>query len=186
MVIYTAAVTTDIDCPHIYPVIYQSKEFEEPSHHDISVCWLNTHYQTSCLSADDKEFDALEKARKILQLHEKDVSPVQLKWFDHLPIHNKKYIPDKFKKEKYPYCTSYPLIKVEHQEQNCNNNDTIFDNYCAMDDINEYVGLTNEIEPYSMLVYVFQEITNHLEGHCTVDNINNLFFNISIKIGPEG
>ena len=53
---------------------------------------------------------------KILQLNEKDGLPVQSKWFNHLPIHNEKNIPDEFKDEKYLYCTNYPLIKAEHKE----------------------------------------------------------------------
>ena len=53
---------------------------------------------------------------KILQLNEKGGLPVQFKWFYHLPIHNKKYIPDEFKKEMYPYCINYCLIKVENKE----------------------------------------------------------------------
>ena len=125
----------------------------------------------------------------MLQLNEKDGLLVQLNWFHHLPFHNKKYIPDEFKKEKYPYCVIYLSIKVDDKElqqfesnpfassftqevsryaENCNNNDTIFDNYFAMDDINESGGLTNNINPYSMLIDVFKEITNHLEGYCTV------------------
>ena len=53
MVICTAAVNIEtdsygIDYPYIYHVISQSKDFEEQSHHYISVrCW-NTFYQTSC------------------------------------------------------------------------------------------------------------------------------------------
>ena len=54
--------------------------------------------------------------KKALQLNEKDGLPVQSKRFNHLPIHNKKYIPDEFKKEKYLYCMNYPLIKVENKE----------------------------------------------------------------------
>ena len=45
-----------------------------------------------------KEFNALEKATKILQLNE-----------NHLPNHNENYNPDDFKKENYPYCMNYPL-----------------------------------------------------------------------------
>ena len=56
-------------------------------------------YQTSCLSAYNQEFDALEKAMKILQLNEKDGLPVKSKWLNHLPIHNEKYIPDEFRNE---------------------------------------------------------------------------------------
>ena len=86
-------------------------------------------------------------------MNEKDGLPVKLK---HLPIHNEKYIPNQFKRESYPYCMNYPLIKVEDKElqqfesnpfassftqdisiyaENCNYNDTIFDNYFAMDDL---------------------------------------------------
>ena len=46
MVIYTVAVNTESS---------QRKEFEEPSHHDISVRWWNTNYQMSCLSTDSLE-----------------------------------------------------------------------------------------------------------------------------------
>ena len=43
-----------------------------------------------------------------------------------------------------------------------------------MDDNVENVGLTNDIKPYSMLIDVFKELTNHLEGHCTHDHINEI------------
>ena len=96
MVIYTAVVNT--------------------THHDIFVCWWNTYYQTSCLSADNKECDGLETAMKILQMNKKDGLPVKSIWFNHLPIHNEKYVPDKFRKGKYPYCLNYPLIKVDNKK----------------------------------------------------------------------
>ena len=51
-----------------------------------------------------------------------------------------------------------------------------------MNDINENVDLTNEIKPYSMLIYIFKEMTNHLEGHCTVDDINEIRVNLNNKI----
>ena len=56
--------------------------------------------------------------------------------------------------------------------ENYSNNDTIFDDYFAMDDINENVGVTNKIKPYSMLIDIFKVMTNDLEGHCIMDNIN--------------
>ena len=97
----------------------------------------------------------------------------------------------------------YPLIKVENKEllkfesnpfassftqevltysENCNNNDNIFDDYFVMDDINENVGLTNKIKPYSMLIDVFKEMTNYLEGYCTVDDINEMRAYLNNKI----
>ena len=41
----------------------------------------------------------LKRAMKILQLNEYDGLPVQIKWFDHLNIHNKKNFPDEIKNE---------------------------------------------------------------------------------------
>ena len=67
------------------------------------------------LSSDNQEFDALQTAMKILQLNEKDGLLIHIKWFNHLPNHNEKYVPDEFRKENYPYCLNYPLIKVEDQ-----------------------------------------------------------------------
>ena len=66
--------------------------------------------------------------------------------------------------------------------ENCDNNDTIFDDYIAIDDIHENIGLTNEINPYSMLFDIFKEKTNHLEGHCTVDDINEIRAYLNNKI----
>ena len=51
-----------------------------------------------------------------------------------------------------------------------------------MDEINEIVDLTKEIKPYSMLIDVFKEMTNHLEGHCTVDDINEIRAHLNNKI----
>ena len=140
---------------------------------------------------------------KILQLNEKDGLPVQLKWFNHLPIYNEKDIPNYFNEDKYPTCINYPSIQVDHEEiqqfesnpfassfaqeistyeENCNDNDNLFENYFAMVDNVEIVGLTNEIKPYSMLIDVFKELTNHLEGHSTHEHINELRSYLSNQI----
>ena len=120
---------------------------------------------------------------------------VQLKWFNHLPIHNEKFVPDEIKKENCPYCLNNPLINVEDKElqkfesntfassftqemstyaENCNNKDTIFEEHLTIGDINENVSFTNEIKPYSLLIENFKEMTYHLEGHSTVDDINKI------------
>ena len=99
---------------------------------------------------------------------------------------------------------NYPLIKVEHKElqklksnpfassftqevstyaENCNNNDSISNDYFATNDISESVGLTNETNPYSMLIDVFKEMTNHLEGHCTMDDKDEIREYLNNKIG---
>ena len=54
-----------------------------------------------------------------------------------------------------------------------------------MDDGNENVGLPNLIRPYSMLIDIFKEMTNHLEGHCAVDSINEIRVYLNNKIVEE-
>ena len=115
----------------------------------------------------------------------------------------RKIISDEFKDEKYLYFMKHTLIKAEHKElqqfesnpfassfpqelsiyaENCYNNDTIFDDFFAMDDINEKDGLTNKVKSYSMVIGIFKEMTNHFEGHCTVDDINEIRAYLNNKI----
>ena len=42
------------------------------------------------MSKNDKQFEALEKAMNISQIDEKDGLPVEAKWFNQLPIYDKK------------------------------------------------------------------------------------------------
>ena len=83
--------------------------------------------------------------------------------------------------ESYPFASSFTQ-EVSTYAEKCNNNDTIFDEYFAMDEINEIVGVINEIKSYSMLIYVLKEMTNHLEGHCTKDDINEIRVYLNNKI----
>ena len=46
----------------------------------------NSVYHFAYMSKNTKEFEALEKAMKILQIDEKDGLAVESKLFDHLPI----------------------------------------------------------------------------------------------------
>ena len=36
------------------------------------------------------------------------------------------------------------------------------------------IGLTNKISPYSMLIDAFKEMTAHPEGHCIIEDINDI------------
>ena len=65
------------------------------------------------MSRNDNQFEPLENSMKILQLIEKDVLPIDTKWFNHLPIHNKKDLPTDFVSCDYPQLISYPFLKVE-------------------------------------------------------------------------
>ena len=53
------------------------------SHYYISVRWRNCFYHFAYMSKNDKQFEALEKAMKILQINEKDGLHVEAKWFNH-------------------------------------------------------------------------------------------------------
>ena len=117
MDVYFVAVTVIKDMvSHIFHVLSQAKEFEEPNYHHISVQWWNKYYQVACLSPSNKQFDALEKAVKMLMLHEKEGLPVKLEWFNHLPIYNEEDLPIRFKERTFPECTNYPNLKVEPRE----------------------------------------------------------------------
>ena len=65
---------------------------------------------------NDKQFKALEKATKILQIDGKDGLPVEAKWFNHLPTYNKKDLPTDFETNYYPQCINYTLLKAESKE----------------------------------------------------------------------
>ena len=98
---------------------------------------------------------------------------------------------------------NYPLIKVEDNElqqfesntfassftqevstyaKNCFDKNIIFYSFFVMNEINENVGLTNEIIPNSMIIDIFKEMTNCLEVHCTVDGINKTRAYLNNKI----
>ena len=44
---------------------------------------------------------------------------------------------------------------------------TLFKN----EDIEENIGKTNEIDPCSLLIDTFKEMTNHVEDHCCLEDI---------------
>ena len=52
----------------------------------------------------------------MLMLNEKEGLPVNLEWFNHLPIYNKEDIPIEFQEQKFPKCTNYPNLKDYSRE----------------------------------------------------------------------
>ena len=105
-----------IDCPHVYQVVSQSQQFKETNHHHISIRWWNFLNQFACMSKNDNQFEAVEETMKILQIDEKDGLAVEVKWFNHLPIHDKKDIPTAFVTYNQQQCINYPFLKVELKE----------------------------------------------------------------------
>ena len=147
------------------------------------------------MSKSDKQFEALEKAIKILQFDEKDGLPVEAKWFNHLPIHNEKDLPLEFEASDYPQCLNYTFLKVEPEELDLFENNPFSTNFSQ--DIQKYdeienfsqddffedlfqdndksnIGLTNKLSPYSMLIDAFKEMTSHLEGNWTNELISKI------------
>ena len=59
-------------------------------------------YQFACMLKNNKQFQALEKAMKILHINEKDGLAVEAKWFNHLPIYDVKNLPIDFVTYNHP------------------------------------------------------------------------------------
>ena len=57
----------------------------------------------------------------------------------------------------------------------------VFDNLLEVDDKCS-IGSTNEPSPYSMLIDAFRDMTNHLEGHCTIEEINEIRLYLTNKV----
>ena len=53
------------DYPHVYHVVSQSKT-------QSSSYWWNSFYRFACMSKNDKQFEALDKVMKMLQINNKN------------------------------------------------------------------------------------------------------------------
>ena len=103
----------------------------------------------------------------------------------------------------YPQCTNYRFLKVAPKEldQFENNPFTInfsleIENYDEIDNLSEedffdnllevddkcIIGLTNYLSPYSMLIDALREMTSHLEGHYTIEEINKIRLHFANKV----
>ena len=110
-----------------------------------------------------------------------------MKWFNHLPIYNKKDLPIKFKEPNFAECTNYPNLKVEPRElhafekhpfassflqevvtydQNLFTDNFLFNTCFKNKNIEENIGKTNKIDPYLLVIDTFKEMINHMEDHC--------------------
>ena len=49
-----------------------------------------------------------------------------------------------------------------------------FDPFLENEKVEESIGKTNKINPYSLLVDAFKEMTNHMEGHCSLEDITRV------------
>ena len=95
----------------------------------------------------------------------------------------------------YPQCINYPFLKVEPKELDQFENNPFTTNfsqeiqkYDEIDNLSEedffdnllevdnkcIISITNKLSPYSMLIDAFKEMTSHLEGHRTIEEINEI------------
>ena len=180
-----------IDCSHIFHILSQHKELEEQNHHHISVQWRNTYYQVACLSSNNKQFYALEKAVKMLMLNERR-SSCKIGMFNHLPTYNNEDLPIKFKEPNFPEWTNYLNLKVEPKalhmfemypftsfflqedvsyDKNLFTDNFLFDSFFENENMEENICQTNKFVPYLSLIDTFKEISNHLKFHCCLEDI---------------
>ena len=47
----------------------------------------------------------------------------------------------------------------------------MFNSFFENENLEDYIGKTNKIDPYSLLIDTFKEMTNHMEDHCCLENI---------------
>ena len=148
----------------------QAEKFEEPNHHHISTQWWNTYYQ---VRKGCKNLDAKWKR-------------------NHLPKYNELDIPVEYKKQKSPQCTNNPNLKVQTRklhafekhlflssysqevvtyDQNLFTGYFLFNLFFKNENIEDNIGKINKIDSYSLLIDTFQEMTNHIENHCCLEDI---------------
>ena len=125
----------------------------------------------------------------MLMMNEKEGLPVKSEWFNHLPIYHEKELPMDFKEHDFPVCTNYPNLQVEPREldafkthpftntlsqevvkfdENVLSDCLSFDSFFENEKVEDSIGKTNKINPYSLLVDAFKEMINHMEGHCSL------------------
>ena len=124
-------------------------------------------------------------------LNENEGLPIKLEWFNHLLIYNKEELSIEFKEPNFPECTNYPNLKVKPRElpvfekhqftsyflqevvtydQTLFTDNFLFHTFFENENIEENIGKTKKIDPYLLLIDTFKEMTNHMEGHCCLED----------------
>ena len=140
-----------INCPHVYHVVSQSREFKEPGHRHISVRWWDFFYQFACISMNGKQFEALEKAMKILQINEKDSLPIETKWFNHLPTNDGQDLLTDFLTYDQRQYINYRFLNVELKELDHFKNYRFTTNFSQ--EIQKYDKLTISLKKIFLTTY---------------------------------
>ena len=61
--------------------------------------------------------------------------------------------------------------EVVTSDENLFTNNFLFHIFFENENIEENIGKTNKIDPYSMLIDTFKEMTNPMEVHCCLEDI---------------
>ena len=56
-------------------------------------------------------------------------------------------------------------------DQNLFTDNFLFHTFFENKNIEDYIGKTNKIDPHSLLIDTFKEVTNHMEDHCCLEDI---------------
>ena len=121
----------------------------------------------------------------------------------HLPIYDEKDLSIDFVTYDYPQCINNTFLKVEPKELDRFEHNPFTINFSQeiqkYDEIENFseedffgtllevddkciLGLTNKLSPYSMLIDAFEEMTSHLEGHSTIEEINEIRLYFTNKV----
>ena len=125
-------------------------------------------------------------------MDEKHVLAVGAKWFNNIPIYDKKILPIDYKFlkvepkeldqfENNQFTTNFSQ-EIQKYDENDNVSQEYFFDYLLEVDNKSNIGLTNKLSPYLMLNDAFKEITSNLEGHCTIEEINDIRFYFTNKV----
>ena len=66
------------------------------------------------------------------------------------------------------------MQEVVTYDQNLFTDDFLFHTFFENENIEENIGKTNKIDPYSLLVDTFKEMTNYMEDHSCLEDIMKL------------
>ena len=72
--------------------------------------------------------------------------------------------------KKSPFTSSLSQEVVTY-DQNLFTDNFLFNSFFENENIEDNIGKTNNIDPYSLLIDTFKEMTYHVEDHCCLEDI---------------
>ena len=72
--------------------------------------------------------------------------------------------------EKHPFTSSLSQEVVTY-DQDLFTDNFLFNSFFENENIEDNIDKTNKVDPYSLLIDTFKEMTNHMEDHCCLEDI---------------